>query len=151
MQAAGPGSDVTSIPAEAFTGCTALASVTFPEGILNVGQDAFKGTPWYDSLEDGTGLKDGAYILNGRLLFYKGDATSYTVPAEVNAIADNAFSGTTVKEIVVTSADPGALNPGSGLDGMNIYVPADSLLAYRNHTYWLRYALKLQASAAQGA
>ena len=145
------GSYVTSIPAEAFMGCTALASVTFPEGILNVGQDAFKGTPWYDSLKEGTGLKDGAYILNGRLLFYKGDATSYTVPAEVNAIADNAFSGTTVKEIVVTSADPGALNPGSGLDGMNIYVPADSLLAYRNHTYWLRYALKLQASAAQGA
>ena len=144
------GSYVTSIPAEAFMGCTALASVTFPEGILNVGQDAFKGTPWYDSLEEGTGLKDGAYILNGRLLFYKGDATSYTVPAEVNAIADNAFSGTTVKEIIVTSTDPGALNPGSGLDGMNIYVPADSLLAYRNHTYWLRYALKLQASAAQG-
>lgn len=145
------GSYVTSIPAEAFTGCTALTSVSFPEGILNVGQNAFKGTPWYDNLREGVELKDGAYILNGRLLFYKGDATSYTVPAEVIAIADNAFSGTTVKGVIVTSNDPGALDPGSGLDGMNIYVPADSLLAYRNHTYWLRYALKLQASAAQGA
>ncbi len=145
------GSYVTSIPAEAFTGCTSLASVTFPEGILNVGQNAFKDTPWYNNLKEGEGLTGGAYILNGRLLFYKGEATSYTVPSNVTAIADSAFSGTSVKEIIVTSGNPASLNPGSALDGMDIYVPADSVTAYKNHTYWLRYTLRIKAATAPAA
>ena len=144
------GSYVRSIPAGAFAGCTSLTSFTFPEGIETVGQGAFEGTPWYDALSNDNGLTDGAYIYNGRLLFYKGTATEYTIPSGVRVIADYAFSGTTVSAVTLTSTDPGAINPGSALSAMQaIYVPAANLAQYRQHSYWQRYYTLLKAAPVQ--
>lgn len=40
---------LTSIRAEAFSGCSNLASITIPESVTSIGADAFTGTKWFDS------------------------------------------------------------------------------------------------------
>ncbi|MBQ4466550.1 MAG: glycoside hydrolase family 9 protein, partial [Oscillospiraceae bacterium] len=101
---------VTLISKEAFSDCTKLASLNLPETIEEVGDDAFKGTPWVKAqlkdsplliinglLIDGTASKgdvvvpDGVTSILGGAFKQNKSITSVTIPEGVTSIGSSAF------------------------------------------------------------
>jgi uncharacterized repeat protein (TIGR02543 family) len=125
------------IPSELFKNCTSLNTVILTGYVKAVGIDAFAGTPWYAALDN-----NDAYIVGGNLLFFKGMATSYTVPAEVTHIGMNAFYGSGVQTLTLLSQTPCTLGSADTLSGVTaIYVPDSTALSiYSTHDSWRRYA-----------
>lgn len=112
-------SSVDRIDMMAFWECTNLTSVEFEEGITVIGSDAFRNC---------TGL------------------TSVTIPASVTIF--DAFTGcSSLTDITFLSETPPELGQYS-LDGTNdcpIYVPDESVDAYKTANNWTRYASRIQA------
>lgn len=112
-------SSVERIDMMAFWECTNLTSVEFEEGITVIGSDAFRNC---------TGL------------------TSVTIPASVTIF--DAFTGcSSLTDITFLSETPPELGQYS-LDGTNdcpIYVPDESVDAYKTANNWTRYASRIQA------
>ena len=90
---------LTSIPDGAFEGCTSLDEVTFANNIVNIGKNAFTGTPWLakQSVE--------FVVKNGVLVKYNGNATSVVIPESVTQIAKGAFDNTAVVSIDMSGAN----------------------------------------------
>lgn len=81
---------VTSIGYWTFRECRSLTSVTIPNSVTSIAPDAFDGTPWYESFEEGV-------IYMGKVLFkYKGkmpDDTEIIIKEGTVTIGDYAFEG----------------------------------------------------------
>ncbi len=74
----------------AFMNCSSLKSVSGGEGLIKVGEDAFDGTPFMDS------LGDGAFYVGSVLVSYKGSVpsgTAFAVQEGTLAIQAKAFYG----------------------------------------------------------
>lgn len=96
-------SQLETIGANAFQGCRKLEAFTIPAGVKSVGQGFLEGCYSLKSIsvEDGNEKfvsADGVLFNSDKteLIVYpaKKDATSYTVPASVEELADYAFEGT---------------------------------------------------------
>ena len=81
--------NVVSIGEKAFYGCSDLTSISIPESVTNIGDEALYGTAWYENQPDGI-----VYI--GKILYaYKGTMdglTSIEVKEETVSISDRAFN-----------------------------------------------------------
>ena len=78
----------TIINSYAFQGCTSLTDINFPAYVLDFGQDAFDGTPWFAS------QPDGVVYVNNLLFTYKGDMpenTAIKVKDDCTSISYGAF------------------------------------------------------------
>lgn len=138
--------DVTasSIGSYAFYQCTELVSVSIPN-VTSIGSHAFDGCRKLS----GVLLPDGitelpAYTFQGCFAL-----TSMTIPSSVTSIKSSAFSGcSSLSSITVLASTPPTLNSQS-LVGMPadtiIYVPASSVDAYKNDTYWSSRSSYIQA------
>ena len=108
---------VTTIGVGAFYGCRSLTSVTIPDSVTTIGDTAF---------EDCSSL------------------TSVTIGDSVTAIGDSAFSWCDS----LTSVYCKAITPPAGdysmfynnASGRKIYVPMESVEAYKSASYWKIYA-----------
>ena len=127
--------ETVSISGSAFDDCTGLTSITIPESVTMIGENAFKGTTWYDN------QSDGLVYINRVLYGYKGlipdnlhidiqegtlsvadcafrDNTglvSVMIPESVTTIGEFAFEGNpNLKEIMVSENN----NSYSSLDGI---------------------------------
>ena len=107
----------------AFRSCTNLANVKMLDGIATIGMSAFYGC---------------------------GKLTSLTIPKTVTIIKNNAFyncSGLT--SITVEATTPPSLINSNALEGTNanlvIYVPAESVNAYKTASGWSTYASRIFA------
>ena len=88
---------VGSIGAGAFSGCTSLTAITGASGVSSIGEDAFADCGALETYE-----QNGFVYLNDTcrtLLSYAGRSGSITVPANVIALADGVFRGSSVRSI----------------------------------------------------
>ncbi len=107
----------------AFEGCNSLISVTIPEGVTKINYDAF-------------------YNCDNLL--------SVIIPESVDYIGDYAFGSCDILESVYCYATtPPTLNGTCVFDinaaNRKIYVPAESVAAYKSAQYWSEYAESIVA------
>lgn len=119
---------VEAIGYMAFADCETLREITIPETIIDISDYAFSGASYLEKVVIpetahfdyfGTGVfeytpvlgyfaensADGEIILGDNVLFaYLGDEASYTVPEEIDFIADYCFFMSAVKEITLNDS-----------------------------------------------
>ena len=115
------GNNVESIGQAAFSMCSKLPKIDLPDSVKTIGKFAFE---WCDSL------------------------TAVTIGSGVTSIGQSAFySATTLTSITINAVTPPSLG-NSALSYTNscpIYVPAESVNAYKTANRWSSYASRIQA------
>lgn len=110
-------SSVTSIGGSAFSGCSSLTSVTINNGVTTIGQDAFYGCS---------------------------DLASIEIPSSVTSIGGSAFVYcSSLTSVILLSTTPPTLEMNvfdNNASGRKIYVPSESVNAYKTATNWSAYA-----------
>ena len=140
------GDSVTTIGYGAFKGCSSLTSVTIGDGVTFIGGSAFYNCSSLTSVTIG----DGVTQIASYAFAYCRSLTNITIPDSVTTIGFNAFSGCSS----LTSVYCKAITPPVALiysdydwyafdynaSGRKIYVPMESVEAYKSASYWSEYA-----------
>ena len=108
---------VTSIGDGAFSDCDSLTSITIPDSVTSIGDNAF---------------------------YFCTSLTSITIPDGVTSIGDYAFLGcNSLKEVYCKPTTPptgGFSMFNNNASGRKIYVPSNSVSAYKSASGWSDYA-----------
>ncbi len=81
----------TVIPENAFNGCSGIDSITLPDSVTSVGNNAFDGTGYYENKEN---WKDNALYVGKHLIKVSNEIVGeYTVKSGTLTIAADAFNG----------------------------------------------------------
>ena len=142
---------VTLIGEDAFQYCTRLTSVTIPDSVTSIGEDAFSNCYSLTSVTIGNSVTSiGNYAF--RNCYYS--LTSVTIPNSVTSIGSYAFYGcTSLKEVYCKPTTPptGGSNifsyhtyGGYTRLGCKIYVPRNSVSAYKSALDWSNYASDIE-------
>ena len=160
---------VTTIGAWAFRGCSSLTSVTIPDSVTTIGGSAFSGCSSLREFNgkyasdngrcliiDGTlnsfapaGLSeytipDSVTTIGYGAFAYCSSLTSVTIPDSVTAIAHKAFydcsSLTSVYCKPITPPTGGFRMFDNNASDRKIYVPTESVEAYKSASGWRDYA-----------
>ena len=164
---------VTTIGDEAFACCESLTSITIPDSITEIGDAIFADSDSLTEFTGSGISSDGLSIINnqGVLLYFLGeDGVEYIIPNGVTMIGDYAFedcnsltsvtipdSVTTIGRLAfwsclsLTSVYCKATTPPSlgfgvfvyNASGRKIYVPRNSVEAYKSATGWNEYAFDI--------
>ena len=115
-------SGVTSISSAAFSNCYGLTSITIPSGVTSIDSNVFN---------------------NCRSL------TSIAIPDSVTSIGASAFNGCSgLTSITINATTPPTLANTNAFNNTNncpIYVPTESVDAYKSASVWRNYASRIQA------
>lgn len=142
-------SGVTTIGSMAFADVGNRASnfsITLNEGLVTIGSGAFFGCRNYSTL-----VIPNSVTTVGGSAFYMNNITNLTIGSGVTTIGQDAFvkssAATQYESVTVLATTPPTvedylLNPFKGT--FPIYVPAASVNAYKNSTYWRAYADRIQ-------
>ena len=114
--------EIDDIPQEFFYGCKSLKNIIIPNSVDHIGSRAFEGS---------TSL------------------SSIIIPNSVESIADSAFRGcTNLSSITVQAIIPPEMDGNYPFENTNncpIYVPSQSLEAYKSAKGWSRIADRIKA------
>ena len=164
---------VTTIGESAFYWCDSLTSVTIPDSVTTIGDGAFAGCSSLQEFKGKFASDNGrCLIVDGTLnSFAPAGLSEYTIPDSVTTIGNQAFkycssltsvtSGDSVTTIgdwafydcdSLTSVYCKATTPpagGCGLfdsnaSGLKIYVPMESVEAYKSADGWSEYASSIE-------
>lgn len=83
------GTVITRIPESCFAGCTAITTVTLPDGLREIGANAFSGC----SALRGLKLPEGTQAIEQRAFEYCNALEAVYIPASVTEIGQHAFAG----------------------------------------------------------
>ena len=112
---------VTTIEDRAFYSCQSLESINIPSGVTSIGFESFRGCSSLRSIE---------------------------LPSGITSIGGSAFENCrSLNSVTVRATTPPTLG-SSAFNGTNscpIYVPAESVNAYKTATNWSRYASYIRA------
>ena len=130
---------VTTIEDHSFEVCSSLTSVTIPDSVTTIGWDAFEGCSSLTSVTIG----DSVTTIGEMAFRYCSRLTSVTIPDSVTTIEEEAFANCES----LTSVYCKAITPPAGSYGMfhdnasgrKIYVPMQSVEAYKSACYWSDY------------
>lgn len=132
--------DVTSIGDDAFFWCSRLISVTIPDSVTTIGSHVFDACT---KLTDVT-IPDSVTTIGGYVFRECYSLTSMTIPNSVTEIGNFAFeSCRSLTSVYCKATTPPVLGLDifySFSDGCKIYVPYQSLDAYKTAANWLEYA-----------
>ena len=137
-------SGVTIIGNYAFNKCSSLSSVTIPNSVTTIGIDAFSNCSSLSSVtipNSVTSIGDFAFQVCSSL-------TTINIPNSVTSIGIYAFNKcSSLSNITVNAVTPPSLgrNALSYTNDCPIYVPAESVDAYKSATNWSTYASRIQA------
>ena len=135
---------VTSIGSAAFNGCTSLTGITIPNSVTSIGTSAFNGCTNLESIE----IPDSVTEINKSAFNKCTSLTSCTIGLGVGWIGEYAFYGCSgLTSITVEGATPPGMGRGV-FDNTNecpIFVPADSVNAYKIARYWSTYSSRIRA------
>ena len=136
-------SGITSISEYAFERCNGLTSITIPDSVTTIYGYAFEHCGSLTSVTIPNGVTSiGEYAFSGCVAL-----TSITIPDSVTSIGSYAFQYCEVlTSITIKATTP----PTLGYNVFNgsscpIYVPAESVEAYKAATNWSSYASRIQA------
>lgn len=135
---------VTSIGYRTFYYCTSLTSIDISDSVTSIANDAFYNCKSLTSVtipNSVTSIGSGAFNLCNSL-------TSIIIPDSVTSIDSRAFNNCrSLTSVTVNALTPPKLG-GSVFNNTNecpIYVPAQSVDAYKSATEWSTYASRIQA------
>ena len=163
---------VTSIRFSAFSGCSSLTSINIPDGVTSIGSDAFMSCSGLTSIN----IPDGVTSIQDFTFSGCSSLTSITIPDGVTSIGSSAFRGCSSLTSInipdgVTSIGSSAFNGCSDLTSITlfhstpptagadifvnspdalIYVPSESVDAYKSADGWSDYADRIQAIPTPG-
>ena len=131
---------VTEIDGLAFSDCTSLTSITIPDGVTEIRSDTFYGCTSLTSVTIGNRVTSiGHSAFNGCT-----SLTSIIIPNSVTSIGGSAFkyctSLTSVYCKPTTPPTGGSYMFIHNPSGRKIYVPRNSVSAYKSAVYWSDYA-----------
>ena len=135
------GDSVTTIGYGAFYDCNSLTSVNIPDSVTTIGEWAFYECTSLTSVTIGDSVtKIGDYAFA-----YCESLTSVNIPDSVTTIGAFAFSRcTSLTSVYCKATTPPSLGSDNVFDnngsGRKIYVPTESVDAYKSATYWNEYA-----------
>jgi hypothetical protein len=136
---------VISIGEQAFYKCSGLTSVTIPDNVTTIGNDAFYNCSGLTSVTIGDNVTS---ISGGAFHGCKG-LTSIAIPDSVTSINVHAFRlCTSLISVTVESVIPPTLGSaafGNNGIGRKIYVPSESVEAYKAASGWSAYATDIEA------
>lgn len=155
------------IPDNAFSHCAYIKSVTISEGISSIGKHAFNGCSGLTSIT----IPQGVASIGAYAFYICSGLTSITIPKGVSSIGGSAFQGceglvsvdilegitsigsyafmscTSLNSITVrnTAVPTGEYQMFKQTNNCPIYVPTESVAAYKSAMYWSSYADRIQA------
>ena len=131
---------VTSIGYQAFYDCNKLTSVTIPDSVTTIGSSAFR----YCSSLTSVTIGDSVTTIGNNAFQYCDSLTSVTIPDSVTTIGNYAFrycySLTSVYCKATTPPAGGSSMFSDNPSGRKIYVPMESVEAYKSAEWWSDYA-----------
>lgn len=110
--------NITSVGARAFMDCQALKDFRFPEDAVTIGESAFQGCSLMSSIALNKALTQiEAHTFDGCAAL-----TKVELPAAVNAIGEQAFANCTgLAQVIVNNANPEEIAMGTGVfTGINL-------------------------------
>ena len=136
------GNSVTSIGSYAFYGCSSLTSVTIPDSVTSIGDSAFRDCSSLTSIT----IPNSVTSIGNDAFSWCTSLTSITIPNSVTSIGDYAFCDcTSLTTIICEATTPPTLGAANALSNVTaVYVPAESIEAYKSATNWSYYASKIQ-------
>ena len=139
------GNGITSIGTSCFSVCRNLTNVTFGDSIEIIGVNAFQGCYSLTSID----IPDSVTSIgNGGFAGCSG-MTTCTIGSGITSIGINAFNGCSgLTSITVNAVTPPTLvnvNAFRYTNNCQIYVPCDSVNAYKAASNWSTYASRIQA------
>ena len=131
---------VTSIGQSAFES-NQLTSVTIPNRVTSIGQSAFESNQLTSVTipNSVTSIGDRAFASN--------QLTSVTIPNSVTSIRSGAFASNQLTIVIIYAVNPPTITAVRNIFGydssLKIYVPAQSVNAYKTAEGWKDYAYKI--------
>jgi hypothetical protein len=134
------GNCITSIGASAFTEFSSLTTVNISNNVTSIGNYAFEGCSNLTNLT----LPSNLSTIGNGAFAYCTKLTNVTLGTGVTSIGNDAFLGhsSSLLEITCLATTPPTLGSDAFWNSYNysIYVPCDSILAYKTASGWSDYA-----------
>lgn len=140
---------ITEIAEFAFYGCTSLKNLTLSNALVNIDQYAFNGMFELTSVV----LPEGLTTIGERAFTDAKKITSLSIPSSVNSMGDQAFRDCFLLESITVLAvvPPACTNPFYNSSGgvipdlFSIYVPSESVAAYKAALGWSNHSSRIFA------
>ena len=124
-----------------FCGCTNLVSdIVIPQGVTSIANNLFR----YCSKVASFSLHESIVSIGGYAFSGCGSRDLFIVPSSVNQIGGAAFYNTPIKTFVCKATTPPTVSGNMYLTCEVLYVPDESVEAYKAATNWSTYGDKIK-------